>query len=221
MTKFKKIVIPALVSAVLIVSSILSMPKANVSAKNIEVKNGKVRVILGSSIFDNEEEKTKYVEDRKKILKEKFDKESNTISKANITFSKFLTVDDLEHLIKENSGISIERIWFSIPGQVGRSATVVKNNNIKVALDKFFLDTTEKKLNDKNLESSIQTMANSNIGIFSITVTAQHKELYKLNNDKNVSLVDIYYNQIAEEKAAKESKPLVFVELPQKPDGTK
>ncbi len=198
--------------------------KNNVSAKEADIieKQESIKVFVGGTIRESDKSKEKYIAERKKVLENYSKNKALGVSEATVTFNSFISIDELNNMIKNNSGVKVESIWISIPNQTGRAAISVKDNNFNNAIGEFLKKLKKQKLSSKNevLKADIDKIINGKYGIFAISVKADNKQLTKLNSEIKTELVDVHYLEDAENMGKKENKKVRYIELPSKPDGT-
>lgn len=166
------------------------------------------------------DDKAKYKEVRKQLLKDQAKAKPENQTRALITFDSYLSLDDDQNFANNHPEMKVEVVWFSIPNQTGRGAAFVKNNNLKKAMQEFV--ATAKQPAEKNnvAKKDYNQIASGNVGFFAMTVVAKNKELSNLLNHHNVKFIDIHYDEQVTKKAQGAGKQVVYIDLPEKPDGT-
>lgn len=182
--------------------------------------DSQIKVFVGQTLNPDQSEKVKYKEGRIKVLKDQKKNNPNNKNKAVVTFNSFMTIEQVQELIDNEPGIKLEEIWLSIPGQTGRGSAVVKNNDVLKAIDDFLESTKTIAQIDSTAKKDYEEIESGNFGIFAISIEAKNTVLNELLEHPNIKLVDIHYNAEAMDRAQKEGKNVIYIDLPEKPDGT-
>lgn len=225
MRHLKKGLVTVMIASGLLITSISLNNDQFVSANsdNKNAEETEIKVVVGQAMSPKDSEKKNFKNQRVKALKDKSSSHPNDISKATVTFNNFKSAEELSDLLKQHGAIKVENVWFSIPNETGRGMVIVENNDFNSAMNKF-LEKSKKYVedsNDRNAKNDHEELEKGNYGIFAMTVTAKYKHLESLSDDKSVKLIDIHFNQEAEDLAKKDNKRVKYIILPEKPDGTK
>ncbi|SFJ87595.1 hypothetical protein [Thermoflavimicrobium dichotomicum] len=164
--------------------------------------------------------KATHQKERKEMLKRMSEKLPNGNVEATVTFQHFLSLSEVQKLIDKYPSIEIKRVWYWVPGQDGRAMTIVKGRDIKKSVDDA-IKRLEKSNHDVNVKETLDKMSKGNLGVFSISVKGKYSHLNEMSNEEVIKLIDVHYNEGLEKQAKEAGKKARYVELPEKPDGSR
>lgn len=217
--KWKNGVITLSIAGLLIFGMITLSEGVNAKQPNHD-NNDQIKVFVGQTLDPDQSVKDIYKEERNKVLKDQKKYNPNKKNNAVVTFNSFMTIEETQELIDNYPGIKLEEVWLSIPGQDGRGSAVVKNNNVQKAIDNFMESTKIIAQKDSNAKKDYEEIASGNFGIFAVSIEAKNTVLNDLSENQDIKLVDIHYDPKSIDKAQKEGKKVIYIDLPEKPDGT-
>lgn len=195
-------------------------PKA--SAANIEISSDKIRVFIGSTDSMDVSEAKSYTLTQDNLLSSLASEQPLSEGAALITFDDFLSVQETSALL--TSASSIKTIYMWIPEKEGRAIIDIENNNISDSIDTFFDSINIDELPDSDYKSDMLDL-HQNYGIFAAEITGQYELLNSMNHNSisthNIMHVDVLYNEEAASLAKSTQKPISYICIPEKPDGTK
>ena len=189
---------------------------------NIQVKNERVRVFIGSPCIFSEnmdEVSIKYTTERHEYLNDLMKSEGNRkTASAVVVLDDYYTVDEVK-MIAARYGLILDRAYLWMPGETGRLSLGLKDTTLDVALKGYIDDIYSKGIEDEEMMRDVARIANGEAKVFSITVTASYSDLIALHTASSALLVDVIYDEVAETKASREGREISYIELPFKPDG--
>lgn len=223
MKKFLKISLISAIALSSIVATQFFQQTGKVSATNLNViqKNGAYKVMVGQSLSPDKEVKKSYISQRKKLMDDLAVNKSEQVNTGTITLNSFITLDDVENFIRENKNIHIKTLWFSIPYETGRGAVVVENNNVKQAMKNFLEKAAKSMTQDTNANKDYKKIIDGNYGIFALTIETKNKEFPNISSDKHVKFVDLHFTSSLQSEPSQDGSKIQYIEIPEKPDGTK
>jgi hypothetical protein len=171
------------------------------------------------SAAPSENSKEQYKTDRKFVTKKLADKDPEGTTTAVISLSSFNDSKEIAKFSKDQ-GLAIKKAYVSIPGQVGRGVVNV-TTNLDADVQQFIKELSKTADKNEQTKKDYEKFYKGEYGIFAVTVEASNATLNKLTDNPKVKLVDPHFNEAAIEFAKKENKTVTYIELPEKPDGTK
>jgi hypothetical protein len=210
--------------AIVCVVGIILFPttKARAFDNNITSEDDSFTVFIGSSRTYSENldatmreyaaERNEYVSD----LRES--KGGNEIASAVVVLNDYYSIDEVEKIASEYA-LTLDRAYLWMPGETGRLSLGIKDTKLSTVLNEYIKSNRDEKNQDKQMMKDLNRIASGEYGIFSITVTAEYENLVALHKEGKALLVDVIYDDIAENKAKQEGKTVKYIELPFKPDG--
>ncbi|QCV56246.1 hypothetical protein [Thermoactinomyces vulgaris] len=209
-----KLVITSIVSAVLLLGCCLYYSEA------FSASNQEYRIFVGGlPSKEISSKKSAYQLERMEMLKNKSEEVPDEIIRATVTFNDFLSPSEAQQLVDRYPGIEIERVWYWIPGETGRAMSQVFDRNIKESIDEAIQRFKETNPNDESQE--IIDRLDNDLGVFSITVKGKYMDLEALSNEKVIKLIDVHYKETIEKNAKETGGKVRYIELPEKPDGSR
>lgn len=191
--------------------------------ENIDTKNTEnIRFFVGGYIGNNLTKAAEYLEKRIILLNDFAANKPEEEFTAVVTFKTFQSISDIETFLDESNAI-VDEIWFSIPGRTGRFMAKVVDNKVENVIDDFVktVKSSGSLENNKEEREYISEVEKGNYGIFALTTKAKGKDYTKIKEKGNVKLVDLMYDAEAIELAQKSNRPVSYIALPEKPDGTR
>lgn len=214
----KKLHIFLLILTVITVVFMVSTVVANkASAINVSVNDDKIEVYVGSTSGLTTAEARNYLEQRSNYLNEISNSHPSSMSDALIVLSDFISTNELKDIIGMPEEIKTVYIW--VPNKTGRAILNVKGNDISATISDFFDSLDLENETDEVFKNDMLKLMD-NYGIFAVEVRASNLELADLQGKNIISSVDVLYNSSAEQLSAKENRPISYVCIPDKPDGT-
>ncbi len=209
----------SIVLAAILTFIFLILP-SGASDSNRVNENESVKVFVGSSRMADPIGSNIYILGRKSFLSKLADKHPETVYSAVVVLDDYYSVQDIEELAK-NENLTINTIYLWAPGETGRAALGVKNNDFKASIARVYNRAKEHEGTEEfnSADEHLIRLIDGNYGIFSITVEATAEKLNKLKSNKCIEFVDVKYSEAGEKKAAKRGVSIYYIELPYKPDG--
>lgn len=188
----------------------------SVWAANIEQTESKIRVLIGNTEILSDKNAKTYIALQTNYLKKQAISNPEKIASALISFDSFRSPDELSETMQVVERIDTVYIW--MPGKDGRSIIKVKDNDVDKTISAF-LRSVELDETDSEYNADMIDLIN-HYGIFALEVHATNKALKELTNTVHVAQVDLIYNEEAELLSARTNKPVSYICIPEKPDGT-
>ncbi len=207
------------ISAAMLLSAILVLLLGAVALNSVK-DGGSVRVFVGAPSLPGLVFSKAYTVMREASLKRLAEKDPDGIYSAVVVFDDYYSEEDVQELAKKES-VVVEKIYLWVPGETGRAAIGVSNNDVKEAVVRAAGRAENLKGTDDYgpAENDLLRIIKGNYGIFSITIKASAEKLNKIKSSERVGLIDVKYSEKAEKAAAQRDASVYYVELPCKPDG--
>lgn len=184
---------------------------------NIFVTQDQVRVFIGSTEGMNASQAQKYNETQSDLLNRLASSASHSIGPALVTFNDFLTIEEIESVAQSIREINTVYIW--MPGRDGRAIIDVANNDLNVTINDFFESLNIEDLHNSDYKNDMLALIN-NYGIFALEIKAEYSVLKSLSKLPGVRSVDVIQSEAAIAMASQVEKPISYICIPEKPDGT-
>lgn len=204
--------------SILIFCAIFCIPQLSsieVSANVYETDN-QIRVFIGSTENMNSRQAKEYNEAQQTLLKQLSNNYADEVGPALVTFKRFLSEKEANALLSGTSSIDTVYIW--TPNKQGRAIIDVENNDINAAIKNFFVSTDIENLSESEYKRDMQELFN-NYGIFAVEVKATYSVLENMSCHADIN-IDLIQSPSAVALADETNKPLSYICIPEKPDGT-
>lgn len=185
-------------------------------AANVEETRDKIRVFIGNNEVLSNNDIEGYSTSQANYLKAQTADSSNSIAPALITFDNFLSPDELPDTL--NAVESIDTVYIWMPGKDGRSIINVQNNDINATIHAFF-QSLELDGADPNYKTDMTDLM-EHYGVFALEIKATYAVLDELSDTAHILRVDPIYSESAEVYSSRINKPVSYICIPEKPDGT-
>ena len=212
----KKLSITCVIAILFCTVFLISQQTSNVLAANICETEDAIRVFIGTTEGLNIEQAQEYIEMQENSLNYLNNNQPNDIGFALVTFDEYLSEQEVNSILQGVSQIKTVYIW--TPNEEGRAIIDVQNNNINKTLNDFFDSLDIESASNQDYKDDMQRLI-SNYGIFAVEVQAEYSILQSMNLQNNIC-VDLIQSQEAMALSAQTNKPISYICIPQKPDGT-
>lgn len=185
----------------------------NVYSKNINENDRKIKVFVGS--IDTETTNGKAVKaDRinyiQKMAKEAGEKKVSGV----LAYNDYYSIDAIYDMLRKyQNSITIEEVWFSIPGESGKNMSKVKSNDIKSAISNFIQAMQTDYYNIEDFAAKKEQYR-----IFALTFTSKYHFVDNMLKDDMIELIDIFDYPEVEKEALDKQKRISYIAFPQKPE---
>lgn len=183
---------------------------------NICEEKDSIRVFIGTTENLSNYQKQEYENNRQNLIKQRSAYQPNDLGNALITFDDFLSEKEVESIVQDVNTIQTVYIW--IPNKEGRAIIDVKNNDIITTLENFFKSLDIENATNLEYKSDMEQLI-SGYGIFAVEVQAKYSILDDINSHNSIN-VDLIQSQEAMILAEESNKPITYICVPEKPDGT-
>lgn len=185
-------------------------------AANVEETGDKIRVFIGNNEVLSDNDVESYSALQADYLEKQITNSPDSITSALITFDDFLSLDELPDTLNDVESIDTVYIW--MPGKDGRSIIDVQNNNINTTINTFFQTL---KLDDAAPDYKADMIdLMEHYGVFALEIKSTYATLDELAAAAHIVRVDPIYSESAEILSARTNKPISYICIPEKPDGT-
>lgn len=147
--------------------------------------------------------------------------DADELMSAIIGFDDYYTVEEITAWA-EDYDIAINRAYMWPKGETGRLSLYVEDSDIEASIEiyKQEVERNGTREQDEQFAKDHQRFLDGEYEVFALTVTATAEALETLSAEADcVNYVDVMYNAEAETYAARQGKPVSYIELPSKPDG--
>ena len=210
----------AIVMIAVVFATFLTVPgilNIDASALNVYEVDGKIRVAVGSTSGFNIMETWQYRSHVKSVLNEFAEDQPTSINKALITFDDFLTPEDVQTYLGSDVVITTAYIW--MPNKTGRAMITVHENDLEGSIQDSFMSLNISSEPESEYKSDMLQLQ-ENYGIFAVEIESQNSMIQAVTSQDHVEHVELLYNEYAENLALESGKPISYVCVPEKPDGT-
>lgn len=208
-----------IISTVLLSCILLLSPEkgwATDETVNICEGENSIRVFIGTTANLSNQQKQEYENNQQNLINQRTAYQPNDLGNALITFGDFLSEKEVESILHDVDTIQTVYIW--MPNKEGRAIIDVKNNDIILTLESFFKSLDIENATNPEYKSDMEQLI-SDFGIFAVEVQAKYSTLNDINSQDNAN-VDLIQSQEAMALAEKTNKPITYICVPEKPDGT-
>lgn len=188
-------------------------PQANASL-NVEVSGDHVRIFVGDM---GGAIPVGYSGRRSSFLRQLADDDPNGVYSAVVPLDNYYAEAEINELIVAND-LQVERVYLWAPGETGKVALGVADNNIAEAKEKFVAKMADP--DNPELMRDLERLTNGEFKIYALSIEGTAQELEYLQGAiPQFAAVDVEYNPDAEQYAMQRGKTFEYIELPSKPDG--
>ena len=194
---------------------------SNASAsKNIS----EYRILLGTEELRSEETAEEVNCSLQNLLMDKTQLETGTDIEFLIVFDEYLSPEFVQNVFKD---VTINYVYYWVPGETGRTIGEVKNNDILGQIKENIADiynsqTLEARTNAEGaiapVSDAVLAIADQyekgNIGVFALNITCNTVEAKNILEQTYVKALEPHYVEKYEETGI----PVIYIDVPDKPD---
>ncbi len=131
-----------------------------------------------------------------------------------LAYNDYYSIDAIYDMLRKyQNSITIEEVWFSIPGESGKNMSKVKSNDIKSAISNFIQAMQTDYYNIEDFAAKKEQYR-----IFALTFTSKYHFVDNMLKDDMIELIDIFDYPEVEKEALDKQKRISYIAFPQKPE---